>query len=237
MELFAAEHKTMLISAVDDGQRLNVNTCLTDAVTAVLETLFHSDTDTYQFCAGFFDDVAQAAHGFAIGHKVVHDQNLVIGTDPILGDQQGHLFLVSIGENVAGVQTTLDVVALRLFCKDQGDTEFFRTDGTQRNAAGFSRQNQGDIVAVKTTLELMRNLTPQLCIDTVVQKTVNFHNITGEDLTLFPNSLLEHFHSGEPPFLQYNVMRLLCKKKYEKATKKGKKFFPLRLLIFVHRAI
>lgn len=59
----------------------------------MLEALLHGHADAHQLCTGGLDDVDQALHGIALGHKVVDDQHPVVGTQPLLGHNEGDLFL------------------------------------------------------------------------------------------------------------------------------------------------
>ena len=73
----------------------------TQIVAAVLKALFHGDADALELGAGLFYDVNETVYGAALGHKVIDDEHLVLGLEPILSHQQGHLLFVGIGENLA----------------------------------------------------------------------------------------------------------------------------------------
>ena len=88
------------------------DTGLAQAVTAVLEALFHRDADADELGPGLPHDVAQAAHGLTARHEVIDDEDLVRGAEPLLGDKQRDLLLIGIGKNIALVEAALDVVAL-----------------------------------------------------------------------------------------------------------------------------
>ena len=62
---------------LDNGQRLQVEASCPQTVAAALEAFLHSAANTHQLGACGIDNVAQAPHGFAVGHEVVDDEHLV----------------------------------------------------------------------------------------------------------------------------------------------------------------
>ena len=137
------------------------DTGLTQAVTAVLEALFHRDADADELGPGLLHDVAQAAHGLTARHEVIDDEDLVRGTEPLLGDKQRDLLLIGIGKNVALIEAALDVVALGLLGEHHRHAEGLRADCGQGDAAGFGRQHKGDVLAGKHAPEFLRDLLHQ----------------------------------------------------------------------------
>lgn len=81
------------LGLVDDGQRMDIVALFPQIIASVLEALFHGDTDAHELSPGLFHDVDKPVYGVALGHKVVDDEDLILGLEPLLGHQQGHFFL------------------------------------------------------------------------------------------------------------------------------------------------
>ena len=187
------------IHRFEDCERLQVIALLAQLVAAVLEALLHRHTDAHQLGAGLLHDVHQAAHGVAVGHKVVDDEDLILGLEPLLGHQQGHFFLIGIGEDLALIQAALDVVALGLLGKEHGNAVLLRADGRKRDAAGLRRQNDRDLAGVEILGELVRNVLEQTGVDAVVEETVHLDDVAGQDSALAADALLKKLHGITPP--------------------------------------
>ena len=96
------------------------DTGLAQAVAAVLEALFHRDADADELGPGLPHDVAQAAHGLAARKEIVNDEHAVSGMEPLLGDDQGDLFPIGVGDDLTAIQAAFNVVAFCLLGKDEG---------------------------------------------------------------------------------------------------------------------
>ena len=86
--VLAPEDDVAGLGGLDDGQGLQVHTRGPQPVAAALESLFYRAADAHQRGTGGVDDVAQAPHGFAVGHEVVDNQDLVVGGEPLLGQEK-----------------------------------------------------------------------------------------------------------------------------------------------------
>ena len=176
------------------------DTGLAQAVAAVLEALFHRDTDADELGPGLPHDVAQAAHGLTARHEVIDDEDLVRGTEPLLGDEQRDLLLIGIGKNIALIEAALDVVTLGLLGEHHRHAEGLRADRGQGDAAGFGRQHKGDVLAGKHAPEFLRDLLHQWHVDAMIQETIHLHNVSGQDLAFLPDPFLQKLHGNLPPF-------------------------------------
>ena len=66
--------------------------------------------------------------------------------------------------------------------------------GGQSNAAGFCREDHGDLVHIKILAEFLSDPGQQSGVDAVVQETVHLDDIAGQNLALFYDPLLQLLH-------------------------------------------
>jgi len=140
--------------------------------------------------AGLSHNVHQAAHGVAIGHEIVDDENTVILAEPLLRHQQRHLFLIRIGENFTLDQAAFDVVALGLLGKQHGNAVPLGTHGGQCDTAGFGGQHHRGLTGIEILSKFVRDIAQQLGVYPVVQKTVDLDDITRQHLALAADAFL-----------------------------------------------
>ena len=78
--------------------------------------------------------------------------------------------------------------------------------GGQSDAAGFCREDHGDLVHIKILAEFLSDPGQQSGVDTVVQETVHLDDIAGQNLALFYDPLLQLLHLVLPlcAFYLYN---------------------------------
>ena len=160
----------------------------------MLEALLHCHANAHQLSPGGLDDVDEALHGIALGHEVVDDQHPVLGTQPLLGHDEGHFFLIGIGEDLALIQAALDIVALGLLGEHHGNAVFLGTHRGQRDAAGLRRQHHGDVLHIEILGELIGQLAHKGGVHPVIQETVHLDDVAGQDLTFPADALLQQFH-------------------------------------------
>lgn len=86
------------LRAFDDSERVQVHARRAQLVAAALEALFNGAADTDQFSTCSLHDFTQTAQRFAARKKIIDHKHAVAGMDPLLGDKQRDLFLVSIGK-------------------------------------------------------------------------------------------------------------------------------------------
>ena len=175
---------------------MEVHPRLPEAVAAALEALFHGAADAHELRPGLLHDVAQAPHGLAVGHEVVHHQHPVPGVEPLPADQKGDLLFISIREDVALIQAALDVVALGLFGEDHGLAEVAGHHGRQGDAAGLGGEDDIHAVHVEVPSQLLGDVVHQLRVHAVVQESVHLDDVSREDLTLLDDAVFQLLHSA-----------------------------------------
>ena len=94
-------------------------------------------------------------------HAAFDDQHPVIGTQPFLGHNEGDLFLIGIGEDLALIQAALDIVALGLLGEHHRNAVLLGAHRGQRDTAGLRRQHHGDVLHIEILGELIRQLAHQ----------------------------------------------------------------------------
>ena len=92
------EYNVAGLGALDNCQRFQIHAGGAEAIAASLKAFFHGAADAYKSGTCGIHDVDQTSHGFTVGHKVIDDEDLVIGRKPLLGYQQSHFFLICIRE-------------------------------------------------------------------------------------------------------------------------------------------
>lgn len=164
-------------------------------VAAALEALFDRAADTDQLSPRSLHDLAQTAQRFAARQKIVDHEHAVAGMDPLLGDEQRDLFLVSIGKNLTLIQAAFDVVALGLFRINHGLAVPVRANRGKGNAAGLCGQNEIYVVEIKIFFEFICDASHKRTVDAVIEKPVDLYNVSGQNLALLDDAILQLLHS------------------------------------------
>ena len=123
------------------------------------------------------------------GHEVVNDQNAGAGGQPLLGKNQGDLFLIGVGHDLALVEAALDIVGLGLLGENHGLAPFESADGSQGDAAGLGGEDHVHLRQVKDPGEFVRQLAHEGAVYTVIQKAVNLDDTAGQNLALAADSI------------------------------------------------
>ena len=164
-------------------------------VSSADEAIAHIAAHSTHHSDAIITENAQTAQRFAARQKIVDHEHAVAGMDPLLGDEQRDLFLVSIGKNLTLIQAALDVVALGLFRIHHGLAVPVRADRGKGNAAGFSCQNEIYFVEIKEFLEFISDASHKRTVDAVVEKPVDLYNVSGQNLALLDDAILQLLHS------------------------------------------
>ena len=174
---------------------MQVDARCAELVAAALEALFHGAADADQLSAGGLDDLAEAAQRFAAGKEIVDHEHAVARVQPFLGDEQRDLLLVGIGKDLTLIQAALDVVALGLFRIHHGFAVPIRANCGKGNAAGFCCQNEIYVIEIKILLKFVCDASHKRTVDAVVEKPVDLYNVSGQNLALLDDAILQLLHS------------------------------------------
>ena len=131
----------------------------------------------------------------AAGKESGDHERTVARVQAFLGDEQRDLLLVGIGKDLTLIQAALDVVALGLFRIHHGLAVPVRADRGKGNAAGFSCQNEIYFVEIKEFLEFISDASHKRTVDAVVEKPVDLYNVSGQNLALLDDAILQLLHS------------------------------------------
>ena len=123
---------------------------------------------------------------------------MVRAGQPFLGQDLRDLLFIRIGVNFRLVETAFDVVTLSLLCVDHRDAIFVGAHSRQRDAAGLGGEDQVDLADVEDPGEFIGHPGHELAVDTVVQKPVDLHDVSGQNLALLLDALLEFLHNVPP---------------------------------------
>ena len=61
--------------------------------------------------------------------------------------------------------------------------------------AGFCGQNEIYVIEIKIFFEFICNASHECAIDAVIEKPVNLYNVSGQNLALLDNAILQLLHS------------------------------------------
>ena len=90
-----AEHDLAgsVVHRLDDGEALQLDALAADEVAALLEALFDGDADALDGGTSLLGQLQQTQQGAAVGQEVVDDENVVLGGEELLGDDDIIIFL------------------------------------------------------------------------------------------------------------------------------------------------
>ena len=92
-----------------------METEIANDASAVLESLFNSDTDAFYGSAGFVDNGDESLQGTAICQKVVDDQHMVIRPQKLAGNNDVVLTFMCERFDLCLIDVAVDVDALGFF--------------------------------------------------------------------------------------------------------------------------
>ena len=104
------------------------------------------------------------------------------------------LVLVGEGFHLGHIHLTLDVDGLGFLGKYQGHAKLSGNRVGDGNAGCLNGQHLGNVMALKSAVELSADLIHQSNIHLVVQEAVHLQHITGLDNTVFHNPLFQEIH-------------------------------------------
>ena len=200
VELRLDETAQQIISGTPAGKQ-DFDTEFLDYILAVKtvssadEAIAHIAAHSTHHSDAIITENAQTAQRFAARQKIVDHEHAVAGMDPLLGDEQRDLFLVSIGKNLTLIQAAFDVVALGLFRINHGLAVPVRANRGKGNAAGLCGQNEIYVVEIKTFFEFICDASHKRTVDAVIEKPVDLYNVSGQNLALLDDAILQLLHS------------------------------------------
>ena len=99
------------VHGLDDSEALQLDTLAADEVAALLEALLDGDADALDSGTSLLGQLQQTQQGAAVGQEVVDDENMVLGGEELLGDDDIINFLV--GEDAELRITYVDQIPIQ----------------------------------------------------------------------------------------------------------------------------
>lgn len=152
IEVPAREEKsTMLcVHALDDGERLELISEVTDDPSALLEALLNRDADALDRAAGLCDDGQEALQRTSVCEEIVDDQDMILWAQELL--RYDHLVLTLMGEglHLCGIDIAIDIEALGLLREHHRYMKVVRYDAGNADAGSFDGENLIDRLPFET---------------------------------------------------------------------------------------
>ena len=186
----SAEGQGVVGHGIDDGKGLQVDAALSQRSTALLEALLDDDADTGAGCSGLVDEVQEALHGAAVCKKIVNDENPVAGPEIFLRDDDIVGPAVCVGRDLCGIETPVEVGALRFLGEDNRNMEVLGRDAGDADAGGLDGENSGDVLLPEQAVEFLSDFVQKVNVHLVIEKAVNFENIAWADGSVAENAFL-----------------------------------------------
>ena len=123
---------------------------------------------------------------------------MVVLCQPFLGEDLRDLLFIGIGVYLALIEAAFNVIALGLLGKDHRKAVPVGADRGQRNTACLSGEDEIDLGQIKQLRKLIGDVHHQLAVNPVVEETVNFYDIAGQNLAFFYDPFLELLHNKPP---------------------------------------
>ena len=197
------------VHSINNCQRFNPDTHLSEFLAAFLESLFNRNANTFQCSACLFEDFDQSEDCAAIGEEIIDNQNVVVRTDKFLGyDNVVDLFMGK-GFNFCRIDIAVQIDALRLFGKDNRNAEMLSGNTCNSDAGGFDGQDFVDRTVSEQSGLFFSEGIKQIGIHLVIEKTVNFQNVSFFDNAIPGNSFFQQFHSIIPFGINFDGLYIL----------------------------
>ena len=171
----------------------------TIGVAALLEALLDGDADALDGGTGLLGQLQQTQQGAAVGQEVVDDENMVLGGEELLGDDDIINFLVGEGLDLRLVVVVVQVDAHGLFGKHHRHVELTGHHSRDADAAGLDGEHLVDGFAVEQALPLLCHLAEQRDVHLMVDEAVHLEHVALTDDAVFADAVFQHFHSSSLP--------------------------------------
>ena len=153
-----AEHDLsgLAVHRLDDGEALQLDALAADELAALLEALLDGDADALDSGTSLLGQLQQTQQGAAVGQEVVDDENVVLGGEELLGDDDIINFLVGEGLDLRLVVVVVQVDAHGLFGEHHRHiAEMLGGHACDANAGRFDGQDLIDAQMTETTVDLL----------------------------------------------------------------------------------
>ena len=185
----------LVVHAIHDCEGLEVVSKVADHATARLEALLDCDTDALNGCAGFSHDGEESLKRTAICKEVVDDQDVILRTQYLLGNDDLILALVGEGLYLSDIHLTVKIDALGFLCKYNRNMEVTCNQAGNADAGSLDCQDLSDRSVTKTFLELSTHLIDQLNIHLMIQEGIYLQYVTRFYNSVFYNAFFQKIHS------------------------------------------
>ena len=141
----------------------------------------------------------QTHQGAAVGQEVVDDENVVLGGEELLGDDDIINFLVGEGLDLRLVVVVVQVDAHGLFGEHHRHVELAGHHSRDADAAGLDGEHLVDGLAIEQALPLLCHLAEQRNVHLMVDEAVHLEHVALTDDAVFADAVFQHFHSSSLP--------------------------------------